>query len=57
MYVVSVEVFLRKVEDLVTHSIITWEDKPYVAATKYVTYGKGLRAAVTFVLKDMGGLK
>ena len=40
---------MSEVKDLVTHFIMTCDDKFSIAVAKYVTYSEGLRATVTFI--------
>ena len=46
---------LAEVEELVMHLIMKCNDEPSVSAAKSVTYGKGLRETITFILKVSGG--
>ena len=45
-----------KVEDLITHIIMTCNDDPSVSADKSVTYGKGLRATIIFLKVQRGNI-
>ena len=44
-----------KLQELVAHFVVMYEDKASVAASKYVTYGVGRRAAILFVLEVSKG--
>ena len=54
MYTVSERGFSDKVDDLVTHSIVTCDDKTFVAADEHVTHRKVLQATTAFILKVWG---
>ena len=43
-----------KVDDLITHFIVTYNDNTFIAASEHVTQIKGLQETVTFILKAVG---
>ena len=45
-YTVRGEGALREVEDIGTQFVVTSNEKSFVSADKYVTYGEGLRADI-----------
>ena len=46
---------LTEVEELIIHFIVICDEEYYMAASKSVTYGKGMIAAVNYFLKVRGG--
>ena len=45
-----------EVEELVTHFVVTWNDKAYVDAYQSVTYGNLRGTAIALILRVRGGL-
>ena len=40
---------MREAEDIVPYFVLTFDGDSFVGASKYVTYGEGLRVAIIFL--------